>query len=490
MIQHLPILIVTFPLLASPLCILLGDTKRAWVVCMLVSIFNLVASIILLLYAKTGQEIVYHLGGWEPPYGIAYRLDALSALMAVLLCTVFCTVNAFSIRTFAVEFRSMKIYVIYAVLLMMQTGFLGIVMADDIFNIFVFLEIASIASYGLLAANAKPSALTATFRYLLLGSVGSGFFLLGIGCLYILTGTLNLQDLGDKLPQHLGQPTALAAIAFICAGLCVKCGLFPLHSWLVDIYQNASTTFVAIVAAVGSKTAIYILMRLFGDIFSMQTHTELISQVLFIFAILAIGWGSLLGVRQTCVLRLTAYSSVAQIGFIFLGISLFTQSGFEAAIIYLIIHSLVKSALFITLGFLVLRLGSSQLSMFAGLHKNFPLSAALLVFGGLALIGIPLTPGFVGKWFLVVAAIEKEAWGTLVASLVGSLLTALYVWKLLEHIYFRPRIDTITPKLPDNTTLKPVLYAAIFMTSLAATLGFWPVWLWETAGTASLIWSF
>ena len=204
MLIHIPVLVVALPLLCAPLCLLLRNSKHLYILSLLVGIVSLVACAWMLIYAADGVEIPYNLGGWAPPFGIAYQVDLLNALVAFLLSIVFLLVFLYIPKSFAAELTERNQYPIYSALFIVQAGFTGVVLTDDLFNIYVFLEMASLASYGLTAAKGKPNDLNAAFQYLLLGTLGAVFLLLGIGYLYVLSGTLNLTDLSARIPSIAG----------------------------------------------------------------------------------------------------------------------------------------------------------------------------------------------------------------------------------------------------------------------------------------------
>ncbi|HEX9625523.1 MAG TPA: proton-conducting transporter membrane subunit, partial [Acidiferrobacterales bacterium] len=283
-------------------------------------------------------------------------------------------------------------------------------------------------------------ALTASFNYLILGTIGATLLLIGIGHLYMVTGTLNMADLAARLPALQDNRTVRSGFAFIVVGASLKLALFPLHLWLPNAYTRAPSVVTALIAATATKVGAYVLLRflftLFGVEFSFALlHTDILLMLLGGTAVIA---GSLVAIRQNNVKRMLAYSSVAQIGYMALGFGLANVTGLAAGILHLFNHALMKGALFLALGAVAYRLGAAHIDDMAGLGRRMPWTMAAFVAGGLSLIGIPLTVGFISKWYLVLGALERGWWPLVVLVLVGSLLAVVYVWRVVEAAYFKP----------------------------------------------------
>jgi len=280
-----------------------------------------------------------------------------------------------------------------------------------------------------------------------MGTIGATFILIGIGFLYMMTGTLNMLDLAERLPAVADTRTVRAGFAFLTIGIGLKLALFPLHLWLPNAYAYAPSMVTAFLAATATKVAMYALLRfllgVFGIEFSLQAMS--LDVMLMALGIAAILSSSLVAVFQQDVKRMLAYSSIAQIGYMVLGLGLATSTGISAAMLHLFNHALMKGALFLALGAIVYRLGSNNLHDFAGLGRRMPWTMAAVVLGGLSLIGVPPTAGFVSKWFLVLAALERGLWPLAVVVLAGSLLALVYIWKLIEAAYFDRAADGAPP---------------------------------------------
>jgi len=318
-------------------------------------------------------------------------------------------------------------------------GLAGIVSTGDAFNLFVFLEISALSSYALISMGKDRRALNAAFQYLVMGTIGATFILIGIGFLYMMTGTLNMQDLAERLPAVADTRTVRAGFAFLTVGIGLKLALFPLHLWLPNAYAYAPSVVSALLAATATKVAIYAMLRFMFGIFGVEFAfgTMPLGFILITLGLVGILSASLVALFQDNVKRLLAYSSVAQIGYIALGMGLASSTGVTAAMLHLFNHALMKGALFLALGAVAYRLGSVSLRDFAGLGRRMPWTMAAIVIGGLSLIGVPPTAGFVSKWYLVLGVLEQGLWPLAVLVLVGSLLALVYVWKI-EVAYFEP----------------------------------------------------
>lgn len=436
---NLPALQVIIPLLAAPLAFLLRKPRLVWPFALLTTILTLLVSVGLLQQVLDQGVISYAMGGWSPPWGIEYRVDAANAFVALIVSVMGAIVMFYAGTSVRRELPEHKQTLFHVAYLLCLAGLLGIVVTGDAFNVFVFLEVSSLSTYILVSLGANRRALTATFQYLIMGTLGATFILIGVGLMYVMTGTLNMVDLAQRLPEVADTRTIYSAFAFVTVGVCLKLALFPLHGWLPNAYAYAPSAATAFLASTATKVAIYVLLRfvltIFGVTFSFNTMP--LGQILMVLAILAILIPSTVAIYQTNIKRLFAYSSVGQVGYIILGISFGTVLGVSAGLLHIFNHALMKGGIFLALGCLYYRVGSVQLDAFRGLGKTMPWTMAAIVVGGLGLVGVPLTAGFISKWYLVMAALEQGYWPLAVVVLAGSLLAAVYLWKLVEMAYFQ-----------------------------------------------------
>jgi multicomponent Na+:H+ antiporter subunit D len=441
---QLPALQVVVPLLAAPLTVLLRRRELAFAVALAAGVFALVASVSLWLQVSAHGTLSYAIGNWPPPWGIEYRVDRLSSFVLVLVSGMAAIVLPFTWRSIEDEIPRRQHYLFYTMFLLCLAGLLGITITGDAFNIFVFLEISSLSTYVLIALGRDRWALLASYQYLIMGTIGATFIVIGIGLLYLMTGTLNLADMGQRLAEVRGTRPVLAALAFLTVGISLKLALFPLHQWLPNAYAYGPSPVAAFLAATATKVAVYVLLRFYFSVFGeAEVFAALpMRPAMLLLALAGMFAASAIAIFQTDLKRLFAYSSVGQIGYIILGLSFNSATGLTATIVHLFNHGVTKGAIFLLLGNVALVMGGTSLARTQGLGRAMPLTSAAIVLCGLSLIGVPGTAGFVSKWYLVLAALEDGRWWLVFLIVASSLLSVAYVWRFVEAAYFRaPRED-------------------------------------------------
>lgn len=442
--SHLPILLIIIPLMAAPLAMVIRSGGVAWSIALIASWLSAAIAISLVVIVSHEGTISYRLGDWAEPWGIEYRIDRIGTFVTLIVCLIGSIVIPYAKKSIEKEIPKERIYLFYTMYLLCFAGLLGIVVTGDVFNLFVFLEISSLSSYVLISLGKDRRALTAAFRYLVLGTIGATFYIIGVGMMYMMTGTLNMGDLASILPAVADTRTAVVALAFLTVGIGLKLALFPLHLWLPNAYAYAPSVVTVFLAATATKVAAYVLIRIlytvFGGVEALDTF-GLVRDALLISALIAMFAMSAVAVFQNNVKRMLAYSSLAQIGYIVLGITLVNVTGLTGGIIHLFNHALIKGALFMAVGMVVYQTGSANLSAFRGLGRRMPLTMGAFVVGGFGLIGVPLTAGFVSKWYLIQGALEKGWWVIAVLILLSSLLAVIYVWRVVEIAYFQEAPD-------------------------------------------------
>jgi len=454
--DHLPVLLVVVPLFSALIAPLVGRGDKPWYVAMAAtwSVFLLSAVLCARIYGIIGASgdpsafISYAMGNWALPWGIEYRVDAFNALLLLIIAAVSAVVTVYARLSIAHEIPADRVNFFYGLWLLFFAGLLGVTVSGDVFNVYVLLEVSSLAGYSLVAMGKylDRRALWASINYLFLGSIGASFFLLGIGYLYSATGTLNMADLSERLRSLHDSRTVVTAFVFLLVGLGIKMALFPFHIWLPGAHGYAPPIVSALLSGVAIKVGAYVMVRLLFSVLGIEFGFETLPTrpILLAFSSLAILGGSYLAIRQSSLKRLLAYSSVAQIGYITLGFTLANEDGLTGSFIHIFNHALMKSGLFLIAGIVVYRLGTSELAALRGLGRRMPFTMAGFTAGGLGLIGTPLTAGFVSKWYLVAAAIERGQSFLAAVILLGSLLAVVYVWRVVELIYFEPRPESST----------------------------------------------
>jgi multicomponent Na+:H+ antiporter subunit D len=437
--EHLPALQVVVPLISAPAIVLVRRHGAAWVIATLTSWAALAMAVAIAIRVAEAGTISYAIGSWPPPWGIEYRVDQLNAFVLVLVSLVGALVMPYAKVSVAAELPEEQEYLFYAMYCLCLAGLLGIVITGDAFNLFVFLEIASLSTYVLIALGKRRQALSAAYQYLVMGTIGATFYVIGVGLLYLMTGTLNMADMAERLADVKDVRPLIAALAFITVGIGLKLALFPLHQWLPNAYTHAPSVVTAFLAATATKVSVYVLIRFNLSIFAHAPGLGKVPfhELLMLLSIIAIVSMSLVALFQDELKRMLAYSSVAQIGYITLGLSMANASGLTAAATHLLNHGMTKGALFLLVGILALRCSGTRLSQLSGIASRMPVTCLGVVLAGMSLIGVPGTAGFITKWYLVRGSIERESWWLAALVVATSLIALGYVWRFVEIAYLK-----------------------------------------------------
>ena len=438
---HLPALQVVVPMLTAPLVMLLRVSNLSWLAAVVTSFMTFAIAISLTGTVLSNGTSIYEMGDWAAPMGIELRVDAFSALILLIITGASSLVLLTARHTLDADLDQERQPLFYTAWLLALTGMSGIVIAGDAFNIFVFMEIASLASYILISAGSDRRVLPAVFKYLIMGTIGATFYLVGIGLVYMMTGTLNLADMEARLLQVTELNPILVAAGFITIGLALKGALFPLHAWLPNSYTYAPHIVTALLAACSTKVAIYVLLRFDFTVFQANLAAHDVQFALFLMplAVVAILIASVVAIFQQNLKRLFAYSSIAQIGYILLGASFVSVMGLTASIVHMFNHALAKGSLFLAVVCLGVRFSSLRLDDdLRGAARAMPWTMAAFVLAGLSLIGVPGTAGFISKWYLISAALNEGTLGIVmvIVILVSSLMAVVYLWRIIEVAYF------------------------------------------------------
>ncbi len=441
-ITHGAALLVVLPLLLGAIVSILPREKMAWAITLIVSLILTVTAFGLVLTIFGGETQLYKLGGWDPPHGISFVIDGLNTPVLFLISAMALLCTIYGLPSVAAEVEPKKRAPFYAAFLIGVAGLLGMVVTGDAFNVFVFLEVSSISTYVLVAMGASRDrrALKAAYNYLILGSIGATFFVIGLGFLYMETGTLNMADIGRILADlDGGSRVAMVAFGFITVGLGLKLAMFPLHMWLPGAYAHAPSFVTVFLASTATKAALYLMLRFTFTIFdpSFDYVMAVIMYVLTGVGVAAMLLGSLQAIFQTDARRTLAFSSIAQVGYMLLGVGIATAAGLSAGYLHLLNHAVIKGCLFFALGAFWYRYGITRCEDFNGLGKMMPWTMGAFTIGGLSLIGVPATAGFVSKLNLVIAAMER-GWGwAVIIIMVTSILALVYIGRLLLAAYFQ-----------------------------------------------------
>lgn len=444
MITQSPALLIIVPLIASLLCVLMGLARRG--LCYPLVVVTLGSCVILsfdiMATVLESGSIRYRLGGWEPPWGIEYLIDHLNAFIAIIVSSISFIVAISSKKSIEKELHESKVIYFYTIYLLLITGLLGITVTGDVFNIYVFLEIASLAGYALIAIG-RDRAVLASFEYVIMGTIGACFYLLGVGYLYIVTGSLNIVDLAALLPNLYHSKVILIAFAFFMVGIAIKIALFPLHVWLPDAYTYAPSSVSALVAATMTKVGAYVMMRIMFTLFQPYFSIELIpvAAILGWVAAAAMIFGGIQAIAQTDFKRVLCYILIAEVGYIVLGISVANRAGFTGAVLHILNDAVMMACLFLIAGAIYYKTGLTHISEFTDLHKKMPITVTCLVIAALSVVGVPPTCGFFSKWYLVLGAIDARQWFFAFLLLLSSLMVAIVFFRMIQTIFFAPSVD-------------------------------------------------
>jgi multicomponent Na+:H+ antiporter subunit D len=482
-IRHLPVLQVALPLLGAVLAAFQRRGVVAWGLAAIVTWLMPAIAGTLLWQVLASGSISYHLGGWPPPWGIEYRVDVLSAFVLFLVSAVSAVMMPFARRSVGFEIEGDKQAWFYCTYLLCLTGLLGMTVTGDAFNAFVFLEISSLSSYVLIAMGKDRRALIASYQYLIMGTIGATFFVIGTGLLYLVTGSLNMLDIANRLGAasvEQYRPT-VAALAFLTVGISLKLALFPLHLWLPNAYAYAPSFATAFLAATATKVAIYLFVRIFFSVFGVAVSLEALRvlDVLLLLSLAAMFMPSILAVYEQNLKRMLAYSSVAQIGYITFGISLANRTGLTGGIVHVFNHAVMKAALFLALGAVAYRAGTVRLDDLGGIARTMPLTFAAFVVGGLGIVGTPGTAGFVSKWYLAVGAVERGQWLLVFLIVASSLIALVYIGRVIEVACFR------APSKAAKRASDPPLNMLLPILALAAATIYFGIFTELPAGVAT-----
>jgi len=438
--EHYPSLIVVTPLMMSFIVFAAGLFNRR--ICYPLVIATLCAcfyfSVALLARViQQGSPIHYYLGAWDPPWGIEYVVDHLNGLILVSVALIALLVGIYCRSIAAGEFREEKLPQFYTLFLLQVTGLLGMTITGDAFNLYVLLEIASFSAYAIIGMG-EGAAAFAAFRYMIFGTIGACAYLLGVGYLYILTGSLNMADLRDLLPPLYGSRVLMAGFAFLMVGVAIKMGLFPVHPWLPDSYTLAPSSVSALLAPLFTKVGAYVLLRVLFTIFDPTFSVTVIpaTAVLGWLGVAGVLFAGVMALAQADLKRMLCYLIVAEMGFIVIGIASANRFGLTGAVLHTVNDMFMMACLFTAVGTINACAGTRNLRDLRGINRRLPVTMGVFVVAALSVIGIPPLCGFFSKWYLVLGAIKAGQWAYVAALLISSLLSAVLFFRVIEQVYF------------------------------------------------------
>jgi multicomponent Na+:H+ antiporter subunit D len=441
-VEQAPALLVIIPLLSALLVNMVGliNHRYCFPVAVLAILGSFATSLITLIQVMKTGPISYRLGGWPPPFGIEYVIDHFNGLVLVTVSFVSLLAVIFSKESIKQELPE-KIPQFYTLFILLVTGLLGMTVTGDAFNLYVLLEISALTGYALIAMG-DNRALVASFNYVILGTIGASFYLLGVGHLYIMTGSLNMANLLIILPDLYSLNVIFIALLLILVGTWIKMAFFPMHGWLPNAYTYAPSAAGCLVAPLVTKVSVYIMIRIMLSVFSPLYVYSIIglSETIVWMAVIAIISGSILALAQTDFKKMLTYLIVAEVGYMVGGAWLASSIGLTGAILHIVNDALMTLCLFLFAGIVFYKKGGQQLQDLAGLYKKMPVTMAAFTVGALSMIGVPPTAGFFSKWYLILGAIDGGRYHFMAALLVSSLVNAVLFFRVIEIAYFEPKV--------------------------------------------------
>lgn len=450
MSQHFPVLIVLLPLTAallSPFFSYFHKQMGKWVaVASLFGAFLCSVGLLMQTVQDGGQAVHYWMGNWAPPLGIEFVIDPVNAIIVTMI-----TFLAMMTAIFSTPFlkKSNWLYMggYYTLLALLCVGLSGMTLTGDVFNLYVYLEIASLSGYGLIALGGNKGTLAA-FRYLLIGTIAASLYLLGIGFLYAMTGSLNMADLSGLLQGQMDSPLIAVAVALFIAAFGIKAALFPFHGWQPDAYTYSHPGAAPLISGAMSKVPAYAMLRFFFYLFGAQhLFVQHGLTVIGVLGAMGIILGSVMAIAQDDFRRMLAYSSVAQIGYIAVGLAIGSVYGLIGAILHVVNHAFMKGSLFMVIGGIQYRFGEFRISQLGQIHKKMPLTVVTLCIAALGMIGIPPTGGFFSKWYIMLGAMTTQQYIYVAVLVISSLLNAVYFFRVMENVFVNkdPQLKEVNP---------------------------------------------
>jgi len=440
MSQQYPALLVIVPLLSALVISAAGWINKRLCFPIAVAALGVAAysSIGLLLRVMEEGAIVYRLGGWDPPMGIAYYVDHLNGLVLAVVSVV-AFLNLIASKKSIEQELPDKTAPFYALYVLQVTGLLGIVATGDAFNLYVLLEITALSGYAMLAMG-KDRAQLSTLNYLYMGTIGACFYLLGVGYLYIVTGSLNMVDIANILPPLYESKAVLGAFIICLVGVWVKMAFFPLHAWLPNAYTHGPSAASSLIAPLVTKVMIYVMIRLIFTVFTPEFAFNIlaVSKPIVWLAVAAIFMGAILALAERNLKKMLTYIIVAEVGYMVGGAWLGNRAGMTGAILHIVNDALMTLCAFLVVSNIAYKLKGYAFDDLKGLVRKMPFTMGALVIAALSIIGVPPTCGFFSKWFLISGAIQAGQYAFMVALLFSSLVNVVLFFRVIEICFYEP----------------------------------------------------
>ena len=442
-VQNFPCFSVILCLFAGILSSGLKDKAAMRVNTCLLGIVTLLSGATLLYTLQTGQSFVYVMGKFPAPWGNEIRAGVLEALTALFFCVIMLLSLLGGRHKLLEEVESGKTYLYYVLTDLLLSSLLALVYTNDMFTAYVFVEINTISACGLIMIRQNGRTIEAAVRYMIMSLLGSGLLLLGLCMLYDLTGHLLMSNMKESVARLAAtgqyEIPLIVAIVLISVGICIKSALFPFHAWLPDAYGYSTVSSAAILSSLVSKGYIFLLINIIYRVIGFDIYGDTrIIDVLFAFGLMGMIFGSLSAIKENDVRRMIAYSSVAQIGYIYMGFGMGTEAGMTASVFHILSHAATKSLLFIAaIGLTDVSGGSRKFIELTGAGYRNKWAGAAFTVGSLSMVGMPLFSGFISKLLFAQAAVQNHVkmLPALIVLGVSTILNAIYFMKTVIRIY-------------------------------------------------------
>ena len=467
--EHSPVLIVVVLLLFSYVIPVVDRWKRQW--CAALAITGLLMSMVFIGHLSwqvlTNGTVTYEMGNWAPPWGIEFSVDYLSVFMLITISVVSLLILIFGTKDLTHELKAKVRGWYYTLYLLLVASMMGLAMTNDLFNMFVFMEIAAISAVGIIAIKSDRECIEASLKYLLLSAVGTGGVLMSIALLYMVTGHLNFDLVGAVMNSafQVYPNNILVALALFSVGFIVKAALFPLHVWLPDAHSSAPSPSSAILSGLVIKIYAVVYLKILYNVFPVELFNMIpVFDMILILASLSIFFGSIFAIVQDDIKRMLAFSSIAQIGYVFLGIGLANQTGLTGGILHIFNHAFMKAMLFLSAGAIIYCTGIRKIDQLKGIGTKMPLVMGVFSIGAMAMVGIPTTNGFISKLYLALGTLDAGKPFYLGVIMVSSFLNVIYYFPIVISAFFgepgeEPENEITVKKLPLQMSIPLIIFA-------------------------------
>jgi multicomponent Na+:H+ antiporter subunit D len=478
MIKHIPIL-VQVSLLAVAVLIPLLKKNRVFKSKLLTVTLLAISAVFLLISlmdVQTNGAFDYIFGNYESFIGIQYSVNAFSTFMSFFVITLALIIMIFSTKDIDHEIDQSSISQYYTLVLILLFSMVGMIYTNDLFNMYVFMEILSLTSCAIISIKSKKENYLAALRYLILNTIGSLSVLLGIALLYMVSGHLNMSMMSQSISLiwQLYPTNILIATGFMLTGFAIKAAVFPLHIWLPDAHSNAPTPSSALLSSLVVKIYVFAVYKLLFDVLGRDIVVSLgIPTVISVFAAAGMLFGSIFAIGQKDIKRMLAYSSVAQIGYIFLGLSLMTEAGLAAGLFHVVSHGLMKTALFLSAGSIIYYRNKRDIRDLDGIGVEMPVTMVVFAIAAMGMIGIPGTNGFMSKLYLSFAVLGAGQPLLLAVILLSSYLNAVYYLPIVISAFLKePKSKNVSMQI--EVLPLPMLFSLVTIGFLCLLTGFYP----------------